>query len=780
MATWTIKVGGVDVSADVPYQSVNLKTSGYEGTGVLSFSLKPGSTATCNSEQAVELLVDAATQYRGFVREVERTVLPKIGMSRAIVCQDLTTQLAPDVIENTGSRSAGESDKTRIEALLTAWGTRSITTGTTVQTIMSYMPAADYTGMNLYDAITEICAVSGARFYVAMDSKLHYFVTESSAAPFNLSDNESPPTTRGYGQITVPESTTELFNRVVVFGPPGRAARVRSSTASITQYSVTRTAAIRDARWDEDYLQDAAGDGFLADHAFAKSSAKCTVYYPGLVAGQQIQVTNAALGWSAKSMRIQEVSTKIVSATDAVFEVTLGDAPVDLGTIIGGGSALAKQALAASDFAMGLAAEASSAVTVVGSLPNLPNASYPQGKLVMLTTDKKLYRNTDDPGSHPTNSTWVRAVSGAAVADGGDILANTITAGAISAGAVGADAIAANAITTAKLSVAGAVGPAGIDNPGFETGAATFWTEVDANSNGVFSVEAVATASNKIGTGLYQGVITKTANTGSDTVAARSNSYLPTKPGEYVSVSALMQLVYAGASKMQVHVIWYTSALASISSTTKEWTGATGIAAGRYTNVFGPAPASTAFVRCQIVNNTTWTSGTAYLVFDDVRMQVGDSAIATAGGNVQINADGVTITGGKLTVKNGNDVVIIDGTSDMFRIVATGTSVFPTLTGTGWDYDNLDVYTGSFLGGALMSWMDDSGQLIPIPYFQSFGPNWPDQGATFKMHWLITAIWYDITPDPNYIRLYIDFMCSDTNGGGGEDLRYYVLYQAAI
>lgn len=70
---------------------------------------------------------------------------------------------------------------------------------------------------------------------------------------------------------------------------------------------------------------------------------------------------------------------------------------------------------------------------VVDALPTLPDASYPQGVLVFLTTDMKLYRNTD-------GSTWSVEV------DGADITANSITAGQIAAGAIGTTELAADAV----------------------------------------------------------------------------------------------------------------------------------------------------------------------------------------------------------------------------------------------------------------------------------------------------------------------------------------------
>lgn len=59
---------------------------------------------------------------------------------------------------------------------------------------------------------------------------------------------------------------------------------------------------------------------------------------------------------------------------------------------------------------------------IVTSLPALPNATYPAGRLVVLTSDNKLYRST--------GTTWTKAT------DGADILANSIVAGTLTTGAV--------------------------------------------------------------------------------------------------------------------------------------------------------------------------------------------------------------------------------------------------------------------------------------------------------------------------------------------------------
>src|SRR5207244_3990132 len=68
----------------------------------------------------------------------------------------------------------------------------------------------------------------------------------------------------------------------------------------------------------------------------------------------------------------------------------------------------------------------------VFGLPSLPSATYPQGAVILNTSDNKVYRNT-------TGSAWVKSSDPAdlvagAVATGVTIAANAITAGILISG----------------------------------------------------------------------------------------------------------------------------------------------------------------------------------------------------------------------------------------------------------------------------------------------------------------------------------------------------------
>jgi hypothetical protein len=71
------------------------------------------------------------------------------------------------------------------------------------------------------------------------------------------------------------------------------------------------------------------------------------------------------------------------------------------------------------------------------------------------------------------------------------------------------------------------------------------------------------------------------------------------------------------------------------------------------------------------------------LYWDDFAFYLSDFNINHAGGNVVIDPSGMTITNGAMTVTNGSSVVIIDGTSDMFKIAASGTAAMNMTGGMG-------------------------------------------------------------------------------------------------
>ena len=99
-------------------------------------------------------------------------------------------------------------------------------------------------------------------------------------------------------------------------------------------------------------------------------------------------------------------------------------------------------------------------VAIVATLPGLPDANYPVGACVVLTTNGKLYRNVSGAWSAATpTSDLTGTISAGQIAANaiiaGKIAANAVTAGTIAAGAVSATEIAAHCISADQIAVGG-------------------------------------------------------------------------------------------------------------------------------------------------------------------------------------------------------------------------------------------------------------------------------------------------------------------------------------
>src|SRR5690606_35491194 len=100
-------------------------------------------------------------------------------------------------------------------------------------------------------------------------------------------------------------------------------------------------------------------------------------------------------------------------------------------------------------------------VELVSALPQLPNPQYPQGAIVFLTTDNKLYRSTGTARTAAATTTDLPGtITAARIANDGvttpELRSGAVTTDELAAGAATADTVAANSVTAGKIA-AGAV-----------------------------------------------------------------------------------------------------------------------------------------------------------------------------------------------------------------------------------------------------------------------------------------------------------------------------------
>lgn len=484
-----------DYTTLVLLDSLRITSSGGAQVGTAECTIRDAAgTAVVSPECGLRVTDGTTVIHRGPIKKRgknERMVAPTSRKKEyGVLAQDCTAYLVDDVIDAALVRTGSRSDKSEVEYLITTYGTKGITVGATVQTTGTIDRDIDYTGLNLYEALVEAAKWLGVRFYVGYDMALHWYVTETNSAPFNLSDAPNGSTTFGYQGFDYPDDSLDLVNAVWVVGQGGTAEWVPPTatwpTASHTAYG-RKEATLRNDELDTSAKRQSAGMDIINRQASPRGPIKVTVFQPGLRSDQNIQITNSVWGLSAVTFRIQDVVATVNSKTNSLkYEVTLQDAPVDLPSVIAGGFTEAKgdidrsvnNAVAyAEQFLIGR-------VRVVTVLPTLPDANYPIGSQVFLTADEKIYRNPDDAAWTPSiflpdglgqisttqiaddaiSTPKVQAgaiqtdhlAAGAVTAD--QIAANTIVAGNIAAGAIGAEALAAEIVLGDKLITTGLPG----------------------------------------------------------------------------------------------------------------------------------------------------------------------------------------------------------------------------------------------------------------------------------------------------------------------------------
>jgi len=166
---------------------------------------------------------------------------------------------------------------------------------------------------------------------------------------------------------------------------------------------------------------------------------------------------------------------------------------VEAGNIVGAltGSQIGAGTISLDKFLAGLRP-----VQVITSLPSLPNSTYPQGAVVFLTSDNKLYRSTGSAWTAVIPTTDLDGtITETQIADDSistpKLKANIVTTAKLAAGAVTANELAANSVIAGKIS-AGAVTTDkmivanwtnNIPNGNFATGDFTNWRPYSTPGN---------------------------------------------------------------------------------------------------------------------------------------------------------------------------------------------------------------------------------------------------------------------------------------------------------
>jgi hypothetical protein len=155
-------------------------------------------------------------------------------------------------------------------------------------------------------------------------------------APFGLSDTPDGSTTYGYANLTIPQESTELKNRVVVIGGNGFEDTF-SDTVSTALYDVVRTGVIKDSAITNAGDAQERADAYFVDNAYHQVEGSCTVWQTGLEAGMDVTITSAdqltgVLGGDVGSSvyRITSLEVNYPRVGELSYQVKFGTPPRQL------------------------------------------------------------------------------------------------------------------------------------------------------------------------------------------------------------------------------------------------------------------------------------------------------------------------------------------------------------------------------------------------------------------------------------------------------------------
>jgi hypothetical protein len=372
----------VNLSLETDAPSLTIMHRAYAETSRLSARiLDELSAITILTEHEISLTDGGVLAFAGYVRSRTRTDRGVSGERvYEIECQDYTTALGDDVCDTAAAvRPAAESDKTRIAALGTAFGSRGIVySGTPVVQLKASMPAFDYTGLNLHQCLTAICKVTGGSFYVGFDKQLHYFNSEAISAPFGLSDAPNGTTTFGYDQFRLTDDSAQYVNAVFVTGTGISGWRTGGATvASLRAAGTLRAMSVNDPEVVDATTLNAVGDAILAQYGTTLLPASLVTYTPGLRAGQNVQVTHAGWGISAVTYRIAAIEARAVDANRIAYQIFFGSNPISFEDLMRQSNMSVAEAVLAANTATGEVQQVLDLST--GGANLVPNSSFEDG-----------------------------------------------------------------------------------------------------------------------------------------------------------------------------------------------------------------------------------------------------------------------------------------------------------------------------------------------------------------------------------------------------------------
>lgn len=319
--------------------------------------------------------------------------------------------------------------------------------------------------ISLREMMERICDLTGGEWRVAYDGNLLYYAPGAVSAPFGLSDIPDGVTTFGHRMDAATRDFSAAANRITVLGGLAEGGAEITSLAqsaeSQSKYGIL-SATVVDRSIPDQATADLRANAEISQRALPRINGRATTWKDGLTVGQTLSVRNAPYNIN-NSYVIRALNMRFIRMGAALniggmecraeYDVEFGQRLPDFVTALRRLEQRPKQPtnppvanVPPGAIAPGHFAETIEPVQIVNTLPALPDPAWSDNAVVLLTTDRKLYRRSGN-----TWTVYVETIDLTGQIVTTQIADDSISTPKLQALSVVAEKVAANAITAGKI-----------------------------------------------------------------------------------------------------------------------------------------------------------------------------------------------------------------------------------------------------------------------------------------------------------------------------------------
>jgi len=292
-----LTIAGTDRTALLFGDTLKIEQAAAEFAAVCSFQLTDRTGTTLSVKKGDEVVVTddstspATTLFSGEVTNVRDAMLDvgHPGRRIQVECQDWNV-LIEEILVYAPATFTDDADAAVIGNMFTTY-CPAVDASTHISLLSNI--TITFEPCTLRRALERICELTGGRWYIDAEKKLHYFDAESNVAAWYLSDSPDLATSFPYQSITRNENATPLYNYVLVQGK--ELSEWYHDAASAALYG-ERAALLTDQRIEDVGTLNKRGAAFLARWAWPRVSYDVVTRKSGLQAGMDVRLVCGTWG----------------------------------------------------------------------------------------------------------------------------------------------------------------------------------------------------------------------------------------------------------------------------------------------------------------------------------------------------------------------------------------------------------------------------------------------------------------------------------------------------